>query len=139
MNNLLTMTSIRAMWHYIYIGLICQNCFAHSVLVWIKILFMKRCKTAYSKGKNGKAWGKGASKKFSNERRKWKRSFNFHLKDFVYLKQFTLFLLFIKFSFNSCVFILLCLYFVWQTEQYLVCHSEAGIQNCSVKPLFGKI
>ena len=37
----------------------------------------------------------------------------------------------------------LCFYFVWQTEKYLVLHllvySEAGIESCSVKQLFGKI
>ena len=38
-NNSLTMISMRVMWHHIYIGWVCQNCFAHSVLV-LMALFM---------------------------------------------------------------------------------------------------
>ena len=32
-NNSLTMVRMRVMWHHFYIGLACQNWFAHSVLV----------------------------------------------------------------------------------------------------------
>ena len=38
-NNSLTMISMRVMWHQFYIGLVCQNCFAHSLLV-LMTLFM---------------------------------------------------------------------------------------------------
>ena len=37
--NSLTMISKSAMWHHFYIGLVCQNCFAHSVLVLIALSF----------------------------------------------------------------------------------------------------
>ena len=37
--NSLTMISMRVMWYHFYIGLVCQKCFAHSVLVLIE-LFM---------------------------------------------------------------------------------------------------
>ena len=37
--NSLAMISMRVMWHHFYIGLVCQNCFAHSVLVLME-LFM---------------------------------------------------------------------------------------------------
>ena len=33
-NNSLTMTSMRVMWHQFYIGFVCQNCFALSVLIY---------------------------------------------------------------------------------------------------------
>ena len=33
----LAIISIRAMWCHFYIGLVCQNCFAHSVLVLITL------------------------------------------------------------------------------------------------------
>ena len=32
-----TLISMRAMWHYFYIGLACQNCFAHLVLVLLAL------------------------------------------------------------------------------------------------------
>ena len=38
-NNSLTMISMRVMWHQFYIGLVCQNFFAHSLLV-LMTLFM---------------------------------------------------------------------------------------------------
>ena len=38
-NNSLTMITMRVTWHQFYIGLVCQNCFAHSLLV-LMTLFM---------------------------------------------------------------------------------------------------
>ena len=38
-NNSLTMISMRVTWHDFYTGLVCQNCFAHSLLVSM-VLFM---------------------------------------------------------------------------------------------------
>ena len=34
--NSLTLTRMTAMWHHFYIGLVCQNCFAHSVMVLVE-------------------------------------------------------------------------------------------------------
>ena len=36
-NNSLTVISMRVMWHLFYIGLVCQKCFAYSVLVLIAL------------------------------------------------------------------------------------------------------
>ena len=36
-SNLLIMISMRDMWHHFYTGLVCQNCFAYSVLVLIAL------------------------------------------------------------------------------------------------------
>ena len=59
------------------------------------------------------------------------------------IKTTSLFLLVFLQIFFLLILIFLCLYFVRQTEQYLVSHllvyPEAGIENCSVKQLFGKI
>ena len=38
-NNSLTMITMRVTWHQFYIGLVCQNCFAHSLLI-LMTLFM---------------------------------------------------------------------------------------------------
>ena len=38
-NKLVTMNSMRANLIHFYIGLVCQNCFAHSVLVLIALSF----------------------------------------------------------------------------------------------------
>ena len=59
------------------------------------------------------------------------------------LKQLTLFLLLFLQILFLLILTFLYLYFVRQTEQYLVSHllvyPEAGIESCSVKQLFRKI
>ena len=39
-NNSLTIIRMTAMWHDFYIGLVCQNCFAHSVMVLVELSMM---------------------------------------------------------------------------------------------------
>ena len=39
-NNSISMISMRANWHHFYIGLVCQNCLAHSVVLALMTLSM---------------------------------------------------------------------------------------------------
>ena len=82
-------------------------------------------------------------KNFSNERRKWKHfiQINLQLLNIRTAHPFSLTSSSNFLSFDSCMFVF-CVFISYKLKNiflHLLVYSEAGIESCSVKQLFGKI
>ena len=103
---------------------------------------MKHYKTFCLQEKKTKKWNKRVRKRFSDATRINENiSFNHYLTVLMlvitkmqinYLNIRTTlphsYYFFFEFSFNSCLFIFLCLHFVWQTEQYHMLHLLVSLR-----------